>query len=99
MKAICHLWPISVISVNTYDTKHLRLLDIIEGGQWEAISENHLDELKVLVVCKYVSLGNGKNEKPIRLNPEGRHYHRHLSRLATRFGQTPDEGYRAQLPG
>jgi hypothetical protein len=70
--------------MNAYDTKHLRLLNLIEAGQWEDLSEDDLHELKVLVVCRYVSLGEGKRNMPlVALNPEGKHYHRRLSELAT----------------
>lgn len=68
--------------MNTYDAKHLQLLNLIDAGQWEQLSENDLHELRVLVVCKYVSLSEAKNGKPlIALNQDGRHYRRQLAQL------------------
>lgn len=73
--------------MNTYDAKHLQLLNLIEAGQVEQLSENDLHELRVLVVCKYVSLGESKEGKPlIALTQEGRHYRRQLAQLTALKG-------------
>ena len=84
--------------MNTYDARHLQLLNLIESCQWDALTENDLDELKVLLVCRYVSLGQAQSDTRIMITSEGRHYHRHLASLATRFGESPDGGYRTTLP-
>lgn len=84
--------------MNTYDARHLQLLNLIESCQWDALTENDLDELKVLAVCRYVSLGQARSDKPLLLTPEGRHYRRHLASLASRLGECPDEGYKTPLP-
>lgn len=84
--------------MNTYDARHLQLLDLIDSCQWDALTENDLDELKVLVVCRYVLLGQAQSDMRIMITSEGRHYHRHLASLASRLGESPDEGYRTLMP-
>lgn len=70
--------------MNSYDAKHLQLMDLIEAGKWQNISERDADELRVLVVCGYVSIKDERSGKPrLALNQEGRHYHRQLSHLTT----------------
>ncbi|WP_263260795.1 hypothetical protein [Pseudomonas sp. RIT-PI-S] len=71
--------------MNTYDAKHLQLLDLIEASRWQEISEEDLHELKVLVVCKYVAFTKGRDDQlMVALNPEGKHYHQRLSELVSR---------------
>jgi hypothetical protein len=68
--------------MNAYDARHLRLLNLIEARQWQDISQDDVEELRVLIVCKYVALAEAAGSAPsMVLNPEGRHYHQRLSEL------------------
>lgn len=68
--------------MNTYDSKHLRLLNLILAQRWADIGNAEIHELRVLIACKYVTLSDRASGTPtIELNPEGRHYHQRLSEL------------------
>lgn len=74
--------------MNTYDSKHLRLLNLIQAQSWAQIGSAEILELKVLIACKYVTLSDKAKGAPIiQLNPEGEHYHQRLSQLQTRQSQ------------
>ncbi|MBF7143043.1 MULTISPECIES: hypothetical protein [Pseudomonas] len=69
--------------MNAYDARHLRLLNLIEARQWNEISQDDAEELRVLIVCKYVALAEAAGKAPsMVLNPEGQHYHQRLAELA-----------------
>lgn len=71
--------------MNTYDSKHLRLLNLIRARRWSDIGEADIQELRVLISCKYVIVTPRTSGSPtIELNPEGRHYHRRLVELEKR---------------
>ena len=68
--------------MNSYDARHLRLLNLIEARRWSEIGQDDLPELKVLMVCNYVALTDAAGKEPeITLNAEGQDYFQHLSRL------------------
>ncbi|WP_213878736.1 hypothetical protein [Pseudomonas sp. dw_358] len=68
--------------MNSYDSEHLRLLNLIEARRWSEIGQDDLHALKVLMVCNYVVLTDSTGKDPvITLNPEGQDYFQHLSRL------------------
>lgn len=74
--------------MNHYDTKHLRLLGLIDARRWAELSPDDMQEIRVLMVCKYVTLSRASHPTPtISLNPEGQHYFKRLSQLALRGGQ------------
>lgn len=69
--------------MNTYDSKHLRILDLISLNRWAEMTAEDLYELKVLMACKYVHVDMPVGRVPsIQLNPEGHHYHLKLSAMA-----------------
>ncbi len=71
--------------MNTYDSKHLRLLNLIQSRRWSNIGDAEIQELRVLIACKYVAVSATAGATPnIELNPEGLHYQRHLSELERR---------------
>lgn len=71
--------------MNTYDSKHLRLLNLIQARRWSDISDADIQELRVLIACKYVTVSASATATPnIELNPEGLHYQRRLSELERR---------------
>lgn len=71
--------------MNNYDSRHLRLLDLISLNRWAEMDTEDLYELKVLVACKYVRVDMRVGRIPsIHLNPEGHHYHHRLSAMAAR---------------
>ncbi len=73
------------IRMNSYDSKHLRLMNLIRSQQWAAIGGAEIHELKVLIACKYVTLHDKANGRPsLELNPEGQHPHRRLVELESR---------------
>lgn len=71
--------------MNNYDSKHLRLLNLIQARRWSDIGDEDIQELRVLISCKYVTVTPRTSGTPtIELNPEGRHYHRRLVELERR---------------
>jgi hypothetical protein len=71
--------------MNTYDSKHLRLLNLIQARRWCDIGDTEIEEMRVLIACKYVALSSRASATPtIELNPEGRHYHLRLTELESR---------------
>lgn len=74
-----------LLSMNTYDSKHLRLLNLIQARRWSDIGDAEVEELRVLIACKYVAVSATAGATPnIELNPEGLHYQRRLSELERR---------------
>jgi len=68
--------------MNTYDQKHLALLELIHSGQWRDIPDEDANELQVLVACKYVIINSAAlGLAQIALTPEGQQY---LQRLGGR---------------
>lgn len=71
--------------MNTYDAKHLRLLNLIQAQQWADIGDAEIQELRVLIACKYVTVTDRVGQIPmIKLTPGGHHYHARLSELEIR---------------
>jgi hypothetical protein len=71
--------------MNTYNSKHLRLLNLIQSRRWSEIGDAEIQELRVLIACKYVAISATAGATPnIELNPEGRHYQLRLSELQGR---------------
>lgn len=71
--------------MNTYDAKHLRLLNLIQAQHWAGIGDAEIQELRVLIACKYVTVTDRVGQVPmIKLTPGGRHYHHRLSELEMR---------------
>ena len=71
--------------MNTYDSKHLRLLNLIQARRWSDIGDAEIQELRVLIACKYVTVSATASATPdIQLSPEGRHYQLRLSELEKR---------------
>jgi hypothetical protein len=69
--------------MNAYDQKHLALLELIDAGNWQAIAEDDLGEVNVLVVCKYVATRSVQSGEPgITICPEGREYLQRLTQMA-----------------
>jgi hypothetical protein len=72
--------------MNSYDSKHLHVLNLIESCRWAEITSDDMHELQVLIACKYVALKQCADKAPsITLNSEGRHYHHSLSQRAKRI--------------
>jgi hypothetical protein len=66
--------------MNTYDQKHLELLELIHSGQWQNIPDKDANELQVLVACKYVIINSSApGLAQLTLNPEGQRYLERLS--------------------
>lgn len=72
----------NLLCMNAYDSKHLRLLNLIQARRWSDIGDAEIEELRVLIACKYVTVSGRAGGTPtIELNPEGHHYHHRLSEL------------------
>lgn len=81
-------------SMNTYDQKHLDMLELIHSGQWQSIPDKDANELQVLVACKYVIIDSSAHGlAQITLNPEGQRYLKRLSEIkAMKFQSSrPDD--------
>lgn len=77
--------PSTLSCMNTYDSKHLRLLNLIQVQCWSDIGDAEIQELRVLIACKYVTVTDRVGKIPtIKLTPEGRHYHLRLAELESR---------------
>lgn len=71
--------------MNPYDSKHLRLLGLVQDRRWAEIEHDDIHELKVLITCKYIVVKSPSGQVPsMNLNPEGAHYFERLSQLALR---------------
>jgi hypothetical protein len=71
--------------MNSYDAKHLHVLNLIEARRWAEMNPDDVHELKVLIACKYVTLKQHADKRAsITLNAEGSHYHQSLSQRAKR---------------
>ena len=84
LMAQCHYRFVQLqAQMNSYDAKHLHLLGLIQAQRWTEIDQKDVQELNVLIVCKYVELHSVGGEAPtLTLNPEGEGYYQRLSRLA-----------------
>ena len=84
--------------MNTYDQKHLELLELIHSGQWQDIPDGDANELQVLVACKYVVIKSGAHGlAQIILNPEGQQYFERLCGLKEMKFQSSSAGASVQL--
>lgn len=84
--------------MNSYDSKHLRVLNLISAHRWAEISPDDMHELRILIACKYVVLKQRLDKAPsITLNPEGRDYHQSLSQRAKASDLLMSQGLMEQL--
>ncbi|UFH50370.1 hypothetical protein [Pseudomonas sp. KNUC1026] len=74
--------------MNDYDARHLRLLDIIKTRRWSDLKLEDIEEIRVLIACKYLVLDEHHGRAPtVAFNPDGRHYHRSLRLLAEGYAR------------
>ncbi|WPP02410.1 hypothetical protein SFA35_25805 (plasmid) [Pseudomonas sp. HR96] len=71
--------------MNTYDARHLRVMSLIKAQRWVDIDEGDIQELRVLIACKYVVVTKRTGQIPmIEVTPDGQHYHARLAELELR---------------
>jgi hypothetical protein len=69
--------------MNDYDARHLRLLNLIKARRWADFDFDDIQELKVLIACKYIVFTEKRGQAPsVSLNADGHHYHQSLAELA-----------------
>lgn len=68
--------------MNSYDERHLYILRVIAAGNWDALDEGDVDEIRTLMVCGYIYLRRLKDGRDVlALRPDGKHYMERLQQL------------------
>jgi len=68
--------------MNSYDERHLKMLRVIAAGDWDALGEADVDEVRTLMVCGYIYLRRLKDGRDmLALRPDGKHYMERLQQL------------------
>ncbi|MBA1290546.1 hypothetical protein [Pseudomonas japonica] len=85
--------------MNSYDERHLKILRVIAAGNWDALGEADVDEIRTLMVCGYIYLRRLKEDRDVlALRPDGKHYMERLQQLQNNEHDASICSFGAPLP-